>query len=102
MNGPPLAIYGALRRWSPDRFRATLQGYFLPPSVAGMAGDSFAGLWTPAVNHFYMVSLPGVVLATLVGRSLNRRLHAPRFALYVYIGLTAIGVGLLWQAISGW
>jgi hypothetical protein len=32
MNGPPLVIYGALRRWTPERFRATLQGYFLPAS----------------------------------------------------------------------
>jgi uncharacterized protein len=24
MNGPPLVAYGALRRWSPERFRATL------------------------------------------------------------------------------
>jgi len=39
MNGPPLAIYGALRRWSAQRFRATLQGYFLPASVLGMAGS---------------------------------------------------------------
>jgi uncharacterized membrane protein YfcA len=29
MNGPPLVIYGAMRRWSPQHFRATLQGYFL-------------------------------------------------------------------------
>jgi uncharacterized membrane protein YfcA len=36
MNGPPLVIYGALRRWSPEFFRATLQGYFLPASLIGM------------------------------------------------------------------
>ncbi|HWF86473.1 MAG TPA: sulfite exporter TauE/SafE family protein, partial [Vicinamibacterales bacterium] len=30
MNGPPLVVYGAMRRWSPQHFRATLQGYFLP------------------------------------------------------------------------
>ena len=38
MNGPPLAVYGSLRRWSPQHFRATLQGYFLPASIIGMAG----------------------------------------------------------------
>ena len=100
MNGPPLAIYGALRRWTPAHFRATLQGYFLPASVAGMAGYAFAGLWTPAVNHFYLVSLPGVVIAILLGRTLNRRMHATQFTSYVYIGLTAIGVVLLLQAIA--
>jgi uncharacterized membrane protein YfcA len=29
-NGPPLAVYGTMRRWPPAQFRATLQGYFLP------------------------------------------------------------------------
>ncbi|HEU5458078.1 MAG TPA: sulfite exporter TauE/SafE family protein, partial [Terracidiphilus sp.] len=33
MNGPPLVVYGSLRRWSPQHFRATLQAYFLPASV---------------------------------------------------------------------
>jgi uncharacterized membrane protein YfcA len=102
MNGPPLAIYGALRGWPPAPFRATLQGYFLPASVAGMAGYFLAGLWTPAVSHLYFVSLPGVVIATFLGGILNRRIHAPRFTSYVYIGLTAIGFLLLLQAIFGW
>lgn len=43
MNGPPLVIYGTLRRWSAEHFRATLQGYFLPASVVGMAGYWWAG-----------------------------------------------------------
>jgi hypothetical protein len=38
MNGPPLAIYGALRGWSTQQFRATLQGYFLVASMIAMAG----------------------------------------------------------------
>lgn len=38
MNGPPLVIYGVLRRWSPVHFRATLQGYFLIASLVGMGG----------------------------------------------------------------
>jgi len=102
MNGPPLAIYGALRRWSPEYFRATLQAYFLPASVAGMAGYYVAGLWTPAVNHDYFISLPGVVIAILLGRSVNRRMATPRFISWVYAGLTVIGVVLLVQAIAGW
>lgn len=38
MNGPPLVIYGGMRRWSAQHFRATLQGYFLPASILGMIG----------------------------------------------------------------
>src|SRR5512142_2477421 len=66
MNGPPLVIYGSLRRWTPQHFRATLQGYFLPASLAGLWGYRVAGLWTPTVNRFYLLSLPLVILATFL------------------------------------
>ncbi|HEY9887311.1 MAG TPA: sulfite exporter TauE/SafE family protein, partial [Candidatus Obscuribacterales bacterium] len=33
-NGPPIVVYGEMRRWSPTEFRATLQGYFLPTGLA--------------------------------------------------------------------
>ena len=64
MNGPPLVAYGTLRRWSPEQFRATLQGYFLPASLVGMAGYWVAGLWVPAVTRYYLMSLPFVLAAT--------------------------------------
>jgi uncharacterized membrane protein YfcA len=102
MNGPPLAIYGSLRRWSPGHFRATLQGYFLPASLVGMAGYFVAGLWTPAVSRFYLVSLPGVILASFLGRSINRRMHSARFLIYVHVGLVLIGAVLLLQAWRGY
>src|SRR5262249_25505683 len=43
MNGLSLVIYGALRRWTPEHFRATLQGYFLLASAIGMAGYWLTG-----------------------------------------------------------
>lgn len=101
MNGPPLAIYGALRRWPPQHFRATLQAYFLPASLAGLCGYWAAGLWTPAVSRLYVLSLPAVVVATLLGRAIHRRLGAQRFLVYVYAGLAAVGIVLLAQAATG-
>lgn len=101
MNGPPLVIYGSLRRWSPQHFRATLQGYFLPASLAGLWGYRLAGLWTPTVNRFYLLSLPLVLLATFLGRSINRRLGVQRFVLYVHGGLIVVGSILLLQAVRG-
>ena len=100
MNGPPLAIYGALRGWTPGKFRATLQAYFLPASIAGMIGYAVTGLWTPVVNRFYLWSLPGVVAATFLGRILNRRLAAGRFLVYVHAGLIGIAAILLLQVLK--
>ncbi len=99
MNGPPLAIYGAMRRWSAQQFRATLQGYFLPASIIGMAGYWLAGLWVPAVTHYYLRSLPAALAAILIGRVINRRLHGDVFLKYVHVGLILIGAILLFQAI---
>jgi uncharacterized membrane protein YfcA len=99
MNGPPLVIYGTLRRWSAEHFRATLQGYFLPASLVGMAGYWLAGLWVPAVTRYYLLSLPPAVAAIFLGRVVNRRLAGRPFLLYVHVGLILIGVTLLIQSV---
>lgn len=101
MNGPPLVVYGAMRGWSPQHFRATLQGYFLPASVLGMAGYALAGLWTSTVTRYYLFSLPATLLGVFLGRVINHRLHSTVFFKYLYLGLAGIGVLLLVQAITG-
>jgi len=99
MNGPPLVIYGAMRRWSAQHFRATLQGYFLPASIIGMSGYWLAGLWVPAVTHYYLLSLPVLLPAIWLGRVINHRLHGDAFLRYVYVGLAGIGAMLLVQSV---
>jgi uncharacterized protein len=101
MNGPPLAIYGAMRRWSAQRFRATLQGYFLPASALGLLGYFFAGLWRGEVTRYFLLSLPGAVTAVLLGGFLNRKLRGEVFVRYVYAGLVVVGAVLLMQAVRG-
>jgi uncharacterized membrane protein YfcA len=99
MNGPPLVIYGSLRRWSPQHFRATLQGYFLPASVVGLAGYAVMGLWVPAVTWYCVYSLPAILAAILIGRWLNQRLAGDGFFRYVYLGLIGIGSVLIVQSL---
>lgn len=100
MNGPPLVVYGSLRGWSPARFRATLQAYFLPASIIGMAGYAVAGLWSPAVNHDFLLALPAVLAGVVAGRAIHRRLAGRSFARFVYGGLLLTSVALLAQALS--
>lgn len=99
MNGPPLAVYGTLRRWSPQRFRATLQGYFLVASVAGLVGYAAVGLLRASIGHYLILSLPGVFLGVLGGRVLNRRLRHEGFSRLVYLGLIVIGGVLVAQGV---
>jgi uncharacterized membrane protein YfcA len=99
MNGPPLVIYGSLRHWSPEHFRATLQGYFLPASVLGMCGYWLAGLWIAAVTRYYLWSLPIILAAIFLGRALNRRLRGRSFLRSVHVGLIVVALVLLLQAL---
>jgi uncharacterized membrane protein YfcA len=101
MNGPPLVIYGSLRHWSPEHFRATLQGYFLPASLLGMCGYWLAGLWIPAVTRYYLWSLPPALAAILLGRAINQRMTGRSFLRYIHIGLLVVGAVLLIQSMKG-
>ena len=97
MNGPPLVIYGVLRRWQPAQFRATLQGYFLIASMVGMAGYAVTGLWTRTVSNYFLLSLPLALIAIFLGHIVHRRLSSSRFLVCVHVGLAMIGVLLLKQ-----
>jgi uncharacterized membrane protein YfcA len=99
MNGPPLVVYGALRRWSPEQFRVTPQGYFLPASLIGLCGYWLADLWVPAVTRYYLLSLPLALVAIFLGRAVNQRLDGSRFLRYVHGGLIVVGTVLLIQSI---
>ncbi len=98
LNGPPLVIYGNLRSWSAQQFRATLQAYFLPASMLGMLGYWYQGLWSSTVTHYFLLSIPVIIPAILLGRYLNHQLKDGAFLKYVYVGLICIGAILISQA----
>jgi uncharacterized membrane protein YfcA len=100
MNGPPLVVYGVLRRWQPAQFRATLQGYFLIASMVGMAGYAATGLWTRTVTNYFLLSLPLALIAVFLGHAIHRRLSSSRFLICVNVGLAVIGVLLLKQGLQ--
>lgn len=99
MNGPPLVIYGTMRRWSPQHFRATLQAYFLPASALAMIGYWAAGIWTRTVTLDYLYCLPVALPAIFIGRAVNRRLTPGAYLKYVYLALAIIGGVLLVESL---
>ncbi|MFC0517607.1 sulfite exporter TauE/SafE family protein [Mucilaginibacter angelicae] len=101
VNGPPLVVYGNMRKWNAKDFRATLQGYFLPASLIGVTGYIFKGLITAEVLKYFMVSLPAVFPAIFLGRYLNHKLNNATFFRYVYWGLLLIGIFLIVFCLSG-
>jgi uncharacterized membrane protein YfcA len=98
VNGPPLAIYGSLRGWSPKRFRATLQGYFLPASIMGICGYGFAGLLTDSVGVLFSYSLPAIIGGIFLGRIAAQKINAQQFESYIRLGLIFVAIVLLFQS----
>jgi uncharacterized membrane protein YfcA len=94
-SGPPVVIYGALRHWSPARFRATLQGYFVPSLIIVAVGHGLAGLWTDQVFRLYFLALLPMLVAIWLGGKLNKRLPVEQFARALYILLIILGILLL-------
>ncbi len=94
-NGPPVVFYGMLRGWDPDRFRATLQGYFLPTGGAVLVGQGLAGLWTKPVVMTYLYALPFILASAALGLFLGRRIPAHKFNKLVYAVLLVLGAALL-------
>jgi uncharacterized membrane protein YfcA len=90
-NGPPIVMYGLLRRWPPEHFRATLQFYFLLTGLLILAGHGLAGLWTPVVLRLYVYSIPVVMLAIYIGGKINNRIPTDIFSRIVYAFLVVIG-----------
>jgi uncharacterized membrane protein YfcA len=95
LNGPPLAVYGNMRRWSAKHFRATLQAYFLPASLTGIIGYYANGLITAEVYEYFLISLSTAIPAIFLGRYLNHQLKDDSFFKYVYWGLIITGAILI-------
>ncbi len=100
INGPPLVVYGNMRQWSAKHFRATLQAYFLPASLMGIAGYFIKGLFSPALLRYFLIALPAAVPAVFLGRYFNHRLKDGTFFKYIYLGLILIGLFLIINTLS--
>lgn len=99
VNGPPLVLYGNMKNWTAKDFRATLQAYFLPVSCIGMFGYWYQGLWSEAVTHYFLISIPVIIPTIFLGRYLNHKLNNDTFFKYVYFGLIILGLILLFESV---
>lgn len=94
-NGPPIVIYGTLRNWPPQHFRATLQGYFLPTGFLIAAGHGAAGLWTGRVWSLYLLCIPFVAAGIFIGGRVNRSLRGDLFSSIIHWVLVLLGLMLI-------
>ena len=98
-NGTPVAVYGSLRGWSPQRFRGTLQAYFLASGIVIVAGQGIGGLWPRDLGMLYAACLPALVAATLLGVRLARHFPAERFRRAIFVLILALAALMLTRSL---
>ena len=91
-NGPPVIIYGKLAKWSPQKFRATLQCYFVPTAYMIMINHGLSGMWTPEVLHYFVFAVPVIIIALIAGTRVSRKIKPGVFDKYVYAALILMGI----------
>ena len=90
-SGVVITIYAILRDWAPDRFRSTLQSYFVFTGLLILGSHGLGGLWTPDVLRLYVTSLPLILVAIFLGGKLHRFIPQGQFDVYVNVGLLILG-----------
>lgn len=99
-NGPPIVVYGTLRKWKPEELRLTLQSYFFFTNFLILAGHAISGLWTMKVWRLVFLSLPAVGLSVWLGGIVNQHIKRELFAKLIFSVLLIIGLLSLFQTIK--
>ena len=95
VSGPVAVLYGGLRRWSPEVFRASLQGYFTFTSLLIATSHGATGLWTTQVWRLYALALPLTVVAILVGNKLAKVVPQGRLERLINVAIILLGLTLI-------
>ncbi|WP_108650256.1 sulfite exporter TauE/SafE family protein [Dongshaea marina] len=94
-NGPPVVIYGMLRNLGPAAFRGTLNAFFTANNIIIISGLVTSGILTVSTVKLVMFSIPTMILGSLVGQWVHKRMPVAVFRKLVFILLIASGSMLI-------
>jgi hypothetical protein len=94
-NGPLAVIFGTLRKWPADSFRATLQAYFFPVGIIILLGQGATGLITEEVIQYFWVLVPMFFIGLFVGERINRSMSLSAFEKGIHLFLIATAVFMI-------
>ncbi len=94
-NGPPLIVYGAVRRWPKAQFKSTLQSFFIVNGALILGGHAIGGLITREVLWYCACTLAPMLVGMALGWLADRYLHGERFRRAVLALVLILGAALL-------
>ena len=93
--GPPVVVYGSLRQWPKDEFRAVLQTFFFFNGSLVVTSHLIAHHLTAQVLTSYLYTVPALALGILVGSRVDSKVNRERFRLIVAGMILIMGLMLL-------
>ncbi len=99
-NGPPVVIYGMLRNLGPAAFRGTLNAFFTANNIAIIGGLTTSGILTVSTVKLVLFCVPTMILGSLVGQYVHKRISVKVFRVIVFLLLIASGAMLIKGAIG--
>ncbi len=93
--GPPVIVYGSLRQWPKNEYRAILQTLFFINGILIVGTHLLAGHMTPPVWALYAWAAPALLLGLWTGACLDRHVDQERFRTMVLAMILVLGVSLL-------
>lgn len=94
-NGPPVVIYGMLRNLAPAAFRGTLNAFFTANNIAIIGGLTTSGILTISTIKLVLFCVPTMILGSLVGQYVHKRISVNVFRIMVFLLLIASGAMLI-------
>lgn len=95
--GPPLIVYGTLRHWPREEFRAVLQALFFITGLFTVIAHFFARHYAPALLTQYALALPALGIGIWSAARVDRRIDHATFRRIVLLMIFVLGVTLLWR-----
>ena len=93
--GPPVIVYGSLRQWPKEEFRAVLQTLFFLNATLVVVSHLLARNVTKEVLMFYLYAAPALVVGILAGSRVDRKINGNRFRIIVTVMILILGLALL-------
>ena len=97
VNGPPVVVYAAIRRWPRDCFKSIIQGFLVSTNVIALTGYATTGLVTIPVLLTGVACLPFALTASALGQHASTRLSPAAFRKFVLAVVLVMGATLLFR-----
>lgn len=94
-NGPPVVMYGMLRNLGPAAFRGTLNAFFTANNIAIIGGLATSGILTISTIKLVLFCIPTMILGSIVGQYVHKRISVKIFRIMVFLLLIASGAMLI-------